>query len=105
MTKFFSNLLIVFLIMLGIVYLFSTVDKLNVTKKEISLNELVSKIQTNEIKKIIVKPDTIVGIIDDKNQVTTKKENAISIFETLKYYDVSTSTIQGLNISFAQDMD
>jgi ATP-dependent Zn protease len=105
MTKFFTNLLVVFLIMLGIIYLFSTIDKLNVTKQDVSLNELISKIQENKIKKIIVKPDTITGILEDENQLVAKKENTISVFETLKYYDVPSTTIQNLNISFAQDLD
>jgi len=105
MTKFFTNLLVVFLIMLGIIYLFSTIDKLNVTKKDVSLNELVLEIMDGKIKKIVVKPDMIAGFVDDKNEIVARKETSISLFETLKYYDVPTSTIQSLDISFKENLD
>ena len=74
MQKFFSNLLIVFLIILGLVYLFSTLNALSVTTTQVSLNELIQKIESQEIKKIIVQPNLVIGTIDDKNQVTAKKE-------------------------------
>ncbi len=105
MQKFFSNLLIVFLIILGLVYLFSTLNALSVTTTQVSLNELIQKIESQEIKKIIVQPNLVIGTIDDKNQVTAKKEMETSFFEVLKYYDVPQETIKNLDITFKEPTD
>ncbi len=105
MTKLFTNLLVVFMIMLGVIYLFSTLDQINITRREVSLNELVSNIASQKIQKVIVKPDSIIGVIDDKNELISKKETNISFFETLKYYELPTSTLQKLDIQFKENTD
>jgi len=91
--------------MLGVIYLFSAADKLNVTRTNVSLNELVSNISSQKIKKVVVKPDSIIGVIDNKNELVTKKETNISFFETLKYYEVPTTTLQKLDIKFEENTD
>ncbi|MBI2635007.1 MAG: ATP-dependent metallopeptidase FtsH/Yme1/Tma family protein [Parcubacteria group bacterium] len=102
--KFINQILIVlgalFLIAFIFAYLNSAFEKPNV----IALSELVSKINNEEISKIVVKNDDLEITSKNNDKFFAKKEIESSLSETLKNYGVDGAKLKNVNIQVEQSV-
>lgn len=96
--KFSQQLFGVFLIFIALTWGYSIVEQ----KKEtptIPISEFASLVTKQELTKIEVQGDTLTGERADATKVISKKESGSSVFETLRVYGVSTSTLATTTIT------
>jgi cell division protease FtsH len=99
----FKNFLIFFLIFIAIASIFSLYNTKADKPAEISLGEMVSLINENQIKNIEVSGDKINLTLTDDSQKVTKKEPSESFSTLLSNYDIAPEKIQNLNVSIKED--
>lgn len=96
--------IIIFLILSSIFsYLFS--GAMPIKEKKISLNELVSLIQKEEIKEITAQGNEVVAKTTKDEVLKTNKEDGVSIIETLKNLGVSNEQLSKVNINIKTSSD
>jgi len=66
--------------------------------KEISLSELVGRINAGEVTKIIVRDSILEINLKDNSTVESRKENEAALSETLKNYGVSEEKLRGVTV-------
>jgi len=102
--KFINQIFIalgaLFLIAMVFAYLTSAFEK----PKTIALSELVSKINSEEVAKIIVKNDDLEITLKSGDQFLAKKEIEASLTETLKNYDVDGAKLSNIDIQIEQNV-
>jgi len=64
--------------------------------EEISLSNLVLKINSSEVKSIVVEDSELAVTLKDNKEFKSKKESETALSETLKNYGVSTEALNGV---------
>ena len=97
-SKLMKNISVVILIFISVALLFSTMYSSNTQIKNVNLNDLVNKINSDEISKITVEGDIV--NIDFKNgdKGVTKKETESGIIETLKNYNINPEKLSNISV-------
>ncbi len=90
-----------------IIFLFITWGYSIITDKKqsptIPLSEFAALVNSQEISSIVVEGDTLTGTKADKTSVTSKNEAGASVLDTLRNYNVSTSTLAATTITVKND--
>lgn len=92
--SFIKNILIVILAFAGIVIIFASLFSSATPPKDITLNELANKINSQEVTHITVEENTVTATFKDGSEGVTKKETESGLSETLKNYGVEAKTLQ-----------
>jgi cell division protease FtsH len=107
MKNLFKNLalgIIIFLLLSSVFsYLFS--GGITVKEKKVSLNDLASRIQKEEIKEITVQSNEITAKSVNDEILKTNKEEGVSIVETLKNLGVNSEQLAKVNINIKTSSD
>jgi cell division protease FtsH len=102
MQKLFKNISLVvmlFLLVSGIVILYSSPEK---TPEDISLSELSKQINEGKVKEIKVKDNQLDITLNDGRTEKSTKESAVSLIETLKNYGVESQKLQVTDIKIKE---
>ncbi|MSR73480.1 MAG: ATP-dependent metallopeptidase FtsH/Yme1/Tma family protein [Candidatus Pacebacteria bacterium] len=99
MKLLYKNIAWTILALVALSFIFSLIADYNATPKALSLNDLVSKINTGEVASIIVHDDTLDITLTDKTVMTAQKEAEASLTETLKNYGVESVALAGVPIT------
>ncbi|MFA7201997.1 MAG: ATP-dependent zinc metalloprotease FtsH [Candidatus Paceibacterota bacterium] len=92
--SFLKNIFIVILAFVGIVIVFASLFVSTTQPKDITLNELANKINSQEVTHITVEENTVTATFKDGSEGVTKKETESGLSETLKNYGVEATTLQ-----------
>src|SRR3989344_4625730 len=84
-----KNIVGIVLILLSLAFLYSALSGNLKEIKQISLSELVSNINADQVEKIIVRDSDLEITLKDGSQLGTKKESEAALSETLKNYGIS----------------
>ena len=106
MKSIFKYILIVFVILLGLSGLFALLEKpfSSQSKEDISLSQVVSKINSGEAKEIIVKGDILeVKTSEENKSFEAKKEPGISAAETLVNLGADKTKLAQVNINIQEE--
>ena len=104
MKSIFKYILIVFIILLGLSGLFALFEKPNQAKEDISLSQVVAKINSGEAKEILVKGDILEVKTSEENKVfKSKKEVGTSLTETLINLGADKNKLSEVNISVKEE--
>lgn len=98
--KNFGIVLLVFLIIAGLVSLYVGPQQ---EVKDISITDLVSEVNNEEVDNILVKGNSIEVTLNSGDKQRVKKEAVDSIFTIFKNLDVSTEKISNINIEIKED--
>jgi ATP-dependent Zn protease len=99
MRRILRSTLVVSSILVGIVILASIALDQPKSVSEISISELAQKINAGSIATIEVRQDTVTAIATDKARFSTRKENSISLIETLDRSDIDKTKLDKVNIT------
>jgi len=99
----FKNFLIFFLLFLMIGSFFSLYNSKSNKPEKISLNQMVSFVNSDAIDKIEIAGDKITINLKDGSIKTTKKEAGEPLLSLLNNYGVETAKLQNLNITIKDD--
>ncbi|MDP3729314.1 MAG: ATP-dependent zinc metalloprotease FtsH [bacterium] len=94
----YKNILWATLTLLAITALFSTVFTPGVKPIELSMSELVTKVNEGAVKKITVRGDNLFIDLTDGKEALSRKEAEIGISETFANYGVDGVALQTLNL-------
>ena len=95
---FGKNFAYMFLILMILTALYASFSSSSQEQKEISLSELVAKIQAEEVIRITVEQDTLEVALKDGTVATSKKESDAALTETLAHYGVEPEKLSKLTI-------
>lgn len=102
--KFINQILIalgaLFAVALVFAYLNSAFEKPQI----LTLSELVSKINSGEVSKIVINNDDLAVTLRDNNKYSAKKETESSLTETLKNYGVDSARFGAIEIKVEQSV-
>jgi len=98
MKNFFKNLLIVIFALMILSALFTIYTNPNQKKEEVSLNQIVSYINNNEIKKITIRENNLEIELKDGNIKTSRKEGELGLTETLKNLGVDIEKLKAIDL-------
>ncbi|MCX6739638.1 MAG: ATP-dependent zinc metalloprotease FtsH [Candidatus Parcubacteria bacterium] len=98
-----KNFLIFLLIFLVIAALFSTYNAKTEKPAEIGLEKLISQIENQEVKEIIVKNSNLEITLLNGQKEITKKESTDSLSTLLKNYNVDPAKIKQVKIDVKED--
>ena len=98
MKNLFKNFLIVFLVMLVAISLISVYSNPEDKPTQISMEELVEKINNEEVEKIVVKENNLEITLNNEEERVSKKEIGQSFTELLKDLEVPQNKILKSNI-------
>ncbi len=99
-----KNFVWIILAFLLISFLFSFLVELeNSRVEEVSINEVVQKINSGEVQSIIVAGDTLNLELKDGTQLVSKKESEAGFTETLSNYGVKTETLQSVTLTIEDE--
>lgn len=93
-----KNIFGALLILMLLAYLYTAFSGSFEEAKEISLSELVLKINAGEVSKISVKDSDLEIALRSGEELKSKKENEAALSETLKNYGVSEGGLQQVSI-------
>ena len=93
-----KNILGALLIMMFLAFLYTYFVGSFKEIQEISLTDLVSKINTGEISKITVKDSDLEIALKNGTELKSKKENEAALSETLKNYGVSEEKLRDVSL-------
>jgi len=100
----FKYIFIVFVILLGLSGLFTLFEKPNQAKENISLSQVVAKINSREAKEILVKGDILeIKTAEENKLYKSKKEPGISVAETLVNLGVDKTKLSQVNINVKEE--
>lgn len=107
MKKLLKNLalgIIIFLLLSSVFsYLFS--GGISMKEKKIPLNELVSRIQKEEVKEMTVQGNEIIAKTTNDDILKTNREEGVGIVETLKDLGVTNEQLSKVNINIKSSSD
>ncbi|OGN12186.1 MAG: cell division protein FtsH [Candidatus Yanofskybacteria bacterium RIFCSPHIGHO2_02_FULL_43_15c] len=104
MKSIFKYIFIVFVILLGLSGLFTLFEKPNQAKENISLSQVVAKINSGEAKEILVKGDILeIKTAEENKLYKSKKEPGISVAETLVNLGVDKTKLSQVNINVKEE--
>ena len=84
-----KNIVGIILILLSLAFLYSALSGSIKEVQQISLSELVTKINADQVAKIVVSDSDLEATLRDGTVLGSKKENEAALSETLKNYGVS----------------
>ena len=93
-----KNILAAILILMLLAFLYTSLAGQIKETKEISLSELVGRINAGEVTKIIVRDSILEINLKDNSTVESRKENEAALSETLKNYGVSEEKLRGVTV-------
>ena len=101
----FRNIFFVVLIFisLGLIFSFISLESDENKPVEISIGEFVQDINEGKIKEATVHKNDILAVLDDDSKVKTKKEEGITLTETLSDFNVDTNELANINFIFQED--
>lgn len=67
-------------------------------KEELTLSELVSRVNAEEVKEITISDSTLKVVLNDSKEFTAQKEAETGLTETLKNYGVDTEKLRKVDI-------
>ena len=102
--KFINQIFIALGALLLVAFIFAYFNSAFEKPKVITLSELVSKINSGEVSKIVVRNDDLNIILKDNSNYSAKKEIEGSLTETLKNYGVDSSKLQEINLQVEQNV-
>ncbi|MEK7181506.1 MAG: ATP-dependent metallopeptidase FtsH/Yme1/Tma family protein, partial [Patescibacteria group bacterium] len=100
MFKNFSTILLLFLLVSGIIILYQTPEK---KPTQTSLSELVSQINQDSVKEIVVKGNTLEVVLKDDTKEKVSKESESSLTETLSNYGVDKAKLGQVAVSIKSE--
>lgn len=100
-----KHILIVFIILLSLSGLFALFKLPFKELPEISLTNLVHKIEEEEVKDIIIKKDDLLIVLKNEQKERARKEPDTGLAESLKGFGVSQEKLSKVNISVKDDSD
>ncbi|MEK7579964.1 MAG: ATP-dependent zinc metalloprotease FtsH [Patescibacteria group bacterium] len=100
MIKYIFIVLFLLLLLAGVVTLLDLAGK---TVPEISLSQLAQKINSGDVKEIIVKNDNLEIALTDGNKEKSKKEFGISLVQTLLNLGVSEEKLSAVEIKVEEE--
>src|SRR3989338_379786 len=93
-----KNILGAILILMLLAFLYASFAGQIKETKQISLSELVGRINAGEVTKIIVRDSILEINLRDNSTVESRKENEAALSETLKNYGVSEEKLRGVTV-------
>ena len=99
--SFFSNFVLSVLVIFLVISIYSLFEENN-KKEEVSISEIALAVKAGDVETISVKDGTIEATFEDKSVKTSKKEDGISMTETLAAYGVTTEELGRVKISVDQ---
>ncbi|MFC1700709.1 ATP-dependent zinc metalloprotease FtsH [Patescibacteria group bacterium] len=103
MKNLFKNLIIAFLIFITIAGLFTLLTEPMNEKEEISLSQLVSQINQEQVAIIIVKGDQLEIKLTDDTEEKAIKEREVGLTESLKNYGVDIEKLKDIDLEIKQE--
>ncbi len=103
MKPLFQNIIWTIAIILTVAFLYSLIFTEQDKPKDIGLNELVVKINQDEIKEIEVKSNALLIVAKNDEKFKTQKETDASITETLKNYGVAPEKLKNINLKIKDE--
>lgn len=103
MKSLIKNFLIVIVIFIAISAIFTLVENPLEQKKEISLTQLVSEINNENVKKVTVEGSKLEVILKDDSVATSRKETEISLSQSLINYGVSQEKLNKVELTTKED--
>lgn len=101
--KFINQIFIALSILLLVAFVFAYLNSAFEKPKVLTLSDLVSKINNEEVSKIVVKSDDLDITLKDENKYSAKKEVDGSLTDTLKNYGVDSAKLQKINLQVEQN--
>ncbi len=98
MSQLLKTFLIVIVIFLGISLIFSLFGQPSKISNQISISQLVGKINQNEVKKITVEGNNLKIVFSDDSQGASTKESEAGLSQTLINYGVDKEKLRGVEI-------
>jgi cell division protease FtsH len=99
MKLLYKNIAWTILALVAISFVFSLVAEYEKAPKPVSLNELITKINTGEVASIVVNDDTLDITLTDKTKLTAQKEAEAGLTETLRNYGVEPAALGAVPIT------
>jgi len=104
MTKIiYKNIFWAILTMFSLTLIFSVLFEATGKTETLSINQLVSKINSSEVSKITVQGNNLLIDLKDGKKATAKKETDASLSQTLNNYGVSPSVLDQLNLEIQDE--
>ena len=100
MLKNLSTLILLFLLLSGIVILYQSPEA---KPTEVSLNELVTQINQDQVKEIIVKNNDLSIELKDGKKEKASKEPESSLSETLSNYGIDKEKLKNVALNIVED--
>jgi len=94
-----TNILWFLVIFLIISAIFSLLNPINYQQTQVSLDKLVEKIKTEQVKQIIIKDNKITATLKDNSQIFTFKEPTISFIQLLDNFGVEPEKINKFSLT------
>ncbi len=99
MTKtLYKNIFWAVVMMFSLTLIFSILFETTSKAEVLSINQLVSKINSGEVSKIVVQGNDLLIDLKDGKKATAKKETDASLSQTLNNYGVSPLTLDKVNL-------
>ena len=102
--KFLNQIFIALGALFLIAFIFSYINSAFEKPKVIAISELVNKINSEEISKIVVKNSDLEITLKNNDKFLAKKEIESSLSETLKNYGVDSEKLNKINIEVVQNV-
>lgn len=93
-----KNVIGALLVLMMLAFLYTSFAGMFKDVPEISLSELVGKINTGEVAKIVVRNSDLHITLNDNSELRSKKENEAALSETFKNYGVSEEKLRQVSI-------
>src|SRR3989338_4535921 len=102
--KFINQIFIALGALFAVALIFAYLNSAFEKPQVLTLSELVSKINSSEVSKIIINNDDLAVTLKDNNKYSVKKETESSLTETLKNYNVDSSKLGAIEIKIEQSV-
>ncbi len=105
MKTLYKNLFTGFLILFAGVLIFGAISTSFEKATVLSLNELVTKINNDEVTQITVNGDNLAIVLKDNSEAESHKESNLGLTETLKNYGVDSKKINQVKLEIQDKTD
>ncbi len=105
MKKIIKQFILAILILLTVGGLFSLFAQPFEIGEKISITKLTEKINKEKVDKIIVKGDELTIIYNDGEEATSRKEPGVSLFESMKNFDLEREKFVGIEIEIQEEKE
>ncbi|MBI1839003.1 MAG: ATP-dependent zinc metalloprotease FtsH [Candidatus Colwellbacteria bacterium] len=103
MKIFYKNFLWAILILLSLSLVVSLAYQIQKPPAEVGITDLVNRVNSNQVKEIIVNGEILDVTLVDGEKVVSKKEVGVGITQTLVNYGVTPDSLTKLSISVKED--